>query len=94
MLVTATVGFLTACWWQLRGVWAAALVGTGAQLLGYAVAMLGSPDPYGTQDVAAGAGAALMGVPTALTISALLWSGAGLALATRALQRRRRTPER
>lgn len=89
MLVTATIGFMVGRWWQLRGIWIAAALGAGAQLFGYVVAMLDSPQPDGVEDIAAGAGVAILGLPTTLAIAALLWLGAGLGLAIRAVHRRR-----
>ncbi|WP_139283313.1 hypothetical protein [Raineyella antarctica] len=89
MLATVTVGFVVGRWWQLRWIWVAVVAGSAAQLFGYVVSMLDSPDPDGTQDIAAGAGVVILGLPTALAIAALLWLGAGLGLAIRVVHRRR-----
>lgn len=53
----------------------AALAGTICLAACYLVLMLSVPDPQGTQDIAAGAGLAILGPPTLLGIATLLGLG-------------------
>ncbi|HEY8700985.1 MAG TPA: hypothetical protein VIM08_08490 [Arthrobacter sp.] len=88
-LGTAAFGFLVAHKTQIRWIWAAATLGTAAQLVGYVAGMLEGPQPNGTEDIAAGAGLDILFLPTSIVVLALLWIGAGLELIVRVVQARR-----
>jgi len=69
--------------------WPAAAVGTAVELFFYVTAMLAAPvvDGAADQDTAAGAGLALLAIPTALLILVLLWLGAGIGCLSRVIKR-------
>jgi hypothetical protein len=94
----AAVAAIATCVWGLivgrrkamRWLWPAAAVGTAVQMFWYAVAMLAAPAPDGSeQGTAAGAGVALLTLPTALIILALLWLGAALGVLSCRMSQRR-----
>lgn len=90
VLATCAWGFLVGRRRATRWLWQAAAVGTGVQMGCYGVAMLAAPSPDGSeQDNAAGAGMAILTIPTALILLALLWFGAGFGV----LSRRIRQPD-
>lgn len=86
---TAAFGFLVPHKTQIGWIWAAAVSGTAAQLVGYVVGMLEAPQPNGSEDIAAGAGLVILFLPTSAIVLALLWMGAGLELIARIVQARR-----
>jgi hypothetical protein len=59
--------------WRELGL--AALAGTAELLFMYGVAMVVSPDPNNTNDIAAGAGVVILSVPTLLVVASLLGLG-------------------
>jgi len=59
--------------WRELGL--AALAGTAELLFLYGVAMVVSPDPNNTNDIAAGAGVVILSVPTLLVVASLLGLG-------------------
>jgi hypothetical protein len=84
VLATGAWGFLVGRRRALRWLWQAAALGTAAQLFCYVVAMLVAPSyDASMEDTAAGAGVAILAVPTALITLALLWFGAGLGVLSR-----------
>jgi hydrogenase/urease accessory protein HupE len=88
--VLATIGFglLMQFKFDLRWIWIAALLGVTAQFFGYSSAMFASPQPNGSEDIAAGAGVVILALPATVAIVSLLWLGAALALLVRKLRRR------
>lgn len=79
VLATGAWGFLVGRRRALRWLWRAAAIGTAAQIFCYVLAMLAAPSSDGSaQDDAAGAGLAILTVPTALVTLTLLWLGAGV----------------
>jgi hypothetical protein len=89
VLTTVAWGFVVGRRRAVRWLWWAAAVGTAALLFWYGVAMLASaPTSEGSDpDLGAGAGMAILTVPTALITAALLWLGAGLGALSRRLSR-------
>jgi hypothetical protein len=88
VLATGAWGFLVGRRRALRWLWRAAALGTAAQLFCYVVAMLVAPSSdASTEDIAAGAGVAILAVPTALITLALLWFGAGVGVLSRRISR-------
>jgi hypothetical protein len=86
----------TIAWGALLGrrrafhwLWIAAAVGTFTLMFGYVVAMLASPQQNvgADNDNAAGAGVAILTIPTAAAVLALLWLGAGIGLLSRVMWR-------
>jgi hypothetical protein len=97
VLATVGWGFLVGRRRASRWLWQAGGLGTAALMFSYVVAMVAAPasdDPAeSTPDTAAGAGVAVLTVPTAVIILALLWFGAGLgALSRRISHGRQPTP--
>jgi hypothetical protein len=92
--LAAVAALATLAWGYLVGrrretvwLWPAAVAGTTVQLFTYVTAMLAAPQSPGdaNNDNAAGAGFAILAVPTALLILALLWLGALIGALSRIL---------
>ncbi|WP_415855900.1 hypothetical protein [Sinomonas sp. G460-2] len=89
VVATAVLGFLFGVTTQLRWIWAAAVLGTWAQLAGYVIAQLMQPQPGGAEDHAAAVGLIMFSMPTLLAITGLLWAGAGAGRLAHWVRRRR-----
>jgi len=75
---------------EYRWLWLAGAVGTGVLMLGYVLAMLAAPmNGTADNDNAAGAGVAILILPTAAAVLSLLWFGAGIGLLSRLIIRSR-----
>lgn len=96
VLATLAWGYLVGRRRATVWLWPAAAAGTAVELFSYATAMLAVPQSPGdaNNDNAAGAGLAILAVPTALLILALLWLGAGIGALSRVVRKpTRRSPE-
>jgi hypothetical protein len=86
-VATLVVGLLVGLTSQVRWTWLAALLGAWAQLAGYAVSMLMVPQSGGVEDDAAAVEVIMLSLPVLLTVTVLLWAGAGVGCLARMLRR-------
>jgi drug/metabolite transporter (DMT)-like permease len=85
LLATLIYGGLLGRHRRWRDVGFATLAGTAALVVCYVVLMVSAPDPNNTNDIGAGAGLAIFGLPTLLLVGMLLGLGAAVGRVTRTI---------